>query len=709
MYTADKTKEYLQQSAELLKIADKTDISENEAEKYSRLLHEALRFHEYRYYILSDPLISDFEYDRLFKFLERIEKQFPELVTDDSPTQRIYSSVTKEFQRIEHLTPMMSLANSYDSSDLLDFDRRVRELTETNRMSYFVEPKFDGAGISLVYENDRLVRGATRGDGIFGEDITPNIKLLKTVPLYVKFSQFGIYKAELRGEAIISKVRFREINEVRIYEGESILANPRNAVSGSLRLQVGSEMAGRGIEVFVYEISYAVDATGNDLVNDFHSDRNETIKRLSHLGFKTSEKVNGHFEQIDRVIDFCNEWEAGRNDYPYEIDGLVIKVNETGLNRKLGFTSHHPRWAIAYKFKARQANTTLKNVEFQIGRLGTITPVAKLEPVEIGGVKVSSISMFNEDFILKKDIRIGDKVLIERAGDVIPYIVKPVIEARTGHEELIKFPENCPSCFEKISKTGEEASWRCSNPNCPAQVVERLRHFSSKDAMDIDGLGFAIIERFYENDLIHQLTDIYHLDFEKIKTLGGFGKKSAENLQKAIDESKNRPLHKLIYALGIRFVGENTAKTVASAIQCIKDLAYFREEELLKLKDIGPKVAGSIIDFFHQPANLQLIEELNNSGVNICTTEENGKLTKTLLAGKIFVITGTLSAMGRDEARQELEQLGAKVTDSVSSKTTHLVVGENPGSKLGKARQIGTIEILNEEEFLEFLATFKKV
>ncbi len=700
MYTDEQQKELIKKTRELLKVSIDDIKTKEDALKIINDLREVIKYHDWRYYILANPVISDYEYDKLFHLLIAIEEKFPELITPDSPTQRVAGGLTKEFPPVKHLAPMLSLENSYDEEDLKDFDRRVREATGLEKVEYSVEPKFDGAGIALVYEDNLFVRGATRGDGVVGDDITTNLKVIKTVPLSADFRRYGIKTIEIRGEVLIRKDLFKKINQERLEEGLPPFANPRNAAAGSLRLQNPKEVAKRGLEAFVYQITYAVDEKGNNLLGTKLKKHDQSIKMLYELGFKSPYKEIKVCEGIQEVIDYCNEWQEKRDSYPYEIDGMVVKVNDISLYDVLGVTSHHPKWAIAFKFRARQATTRLLDVVFQVGRTGAITPVGKLEPVEIGGVTVSSVSLINEDFIKEKDIRIGDLVLVERAGDVIPYIVKVIKEARTGNEKPIVFPKNCPSCGSPLVKPPGEAVWRCVNINCPAQVKERIAHFASKDAMDIRGLGQAIVNRFYDLGLLRSIPDIYRLDFEKIKQLEGFGEKSAENLRKAIEESKHRPIHRLIYGLGIRYVGQVTARTLAENIKCVEELKDWSIEQLESLEDIGYVVAKSIYDFFHNEQNLKMIQELKELGVQTCKEEkeEAGKLK-----GLTFVFTGTLKCCSREKAKEMVEALGGKVSNSVSHKTNYLVVGEAPGSKLAKAQKLGTIKIIDEQEFLKLV------
>ncbi|WP_028950554.1 NAD-dependent DNA ligase LigA [Sulfurihydrogenibium subterraneum] len=698
MYSEETQKKLIEKTREFLSL-DIKSIDRKKAESIVEDLREVIRFHDWRYYVLAQPVISDYEYDKLFKLLKDIESKYSDLITPDSPTQRVPSEITKVFPQVRHLTPMLSLDNSYNEADLRDFDRRVRELTGLEKVEYAVEPKFDGAGISLIYEKDLFKRGATRGDGEVGEDITNNLKVIKSIPLSAKFSTYGIDKVEIRGEVLIRKDIFKKINEERLEEGLPLFANPRNAAAGSIRLQDPKEVATRGLEAFVYQITYA-EKDGKNLLGSVLKKHSENIKMLHLFGFKTPYEVLKVCAGIDEVIDYCKEWERKRDTYPYEIDGMVIKVNDISLYEKLGFTSHHPRWAIAFKFKARQATTKILDVVFQVGRTGAITPVAKLQPVEIGGVIVSSVSLFNEDFIREKDIRIGDTVLVERAGDVIPYIVMVIKEARTGNEKPIEFPKNCPSCSSPLVKPIGEAVWRCVNINCPTQVIERIIHFTSKDAMDIKGLSEATVKKFYKIKLLKSIPDIYRLDFKIIKNLQGFGEKSANNLKQAIEESKNRPLYRLIYGLGIRYVGEVTAKTLASAVNCLEDLKNFTITDLMKLPDIGDKIAAEIYNFFHNQQNLKMIQELKELGVNVCNPKEE---KKGKLASLNFVFTGTLKCCSREKAKEIVESLGGNVLDTVSKKVHYLVVGEDPGSKLQKAQKIGTIKIINEEEFLKMI------
>lgn len=661
-------------------------------------LRQTLRFHEHRYYIENDPLISDFEYDKLYKSLEKLEAENPLFVTPDSPTQRVGSSLNDGFSTVQHLVPMLSLENSYNAQDLLDWDRRVKELSGLTTIEYCVEPKFDGASISLIYQNDLLQRGATRGDGVEGEEITQNIKQIKSIPLSASFSELGIEQIEIRGEVLINKNNFKKYNEQLAEQNLPPLANPRNAAAGSLRMKDPKEVKKRNLEAFLYHVSYIVNNNNNTVPKTHFG----MLEMLWNMGLRSPVKQMKVFSNIDAVINYVEDFEQHRDDLPYEIDGMVIKVNDLSLQDKVGMTTHHPRWAIAYKFKARQATSILRNVEFQVGRTGSITPVAKIDPAPIGGVTVSSISLFNEDVIKEKDLRIGDTVLVERAGDVIPYIVKSLAELRKGTEEEIVFPKTCPVCNDTLFKPEGEAVWRCININCEAQVLERIIHFVSKDAMDIKSFGEANVRKFYELGLLKDIPGIYNLDYARISQLEGFGKKSVDNLQNAIVASKSQPLNRIIFALGIRFVGETTAKTLANAVSHLFELKDYSEEQLMELDDVGTKVSKSIYQFFRNPDNIEMLETLETLGLNF-RNEKKEINTSGNLTGQSFLFTGTLSKLKRSEAEQLVEENGGTIVGSVSSKLNYLVVGEDAGSKLEKAKKINTISIITEEEFLKMI------
>lgn len=663
-------------------------------------LKQVLQFHEYQYYVVANPFISDFEYDRLFQQLLQIEAAHPDLISADSPSQRVGNSLNQQFETLPHLVPMLSLENSYDADDLNDFDRKAKEGAQLDNINYCVEPKFDGASISLVYENDLLVRACTRGDGVAGEEITQNIKQIRSIPLSIPLSSYGILQMEIRGEVIMSKKSFDDFNQKLIAKQLPPLANPRNAAAGSLRMKDPKEVADRNLDAFIYHISfYTLQAGAN--TPDLLKTHSGSLELLWNMGFRSPQKEKKLISNIEGVIQFCKDFELERDHLPYEIDGLVIKINDFALQEKLGMTSHHPRWAIAYKFKARQATTILENVEFQVGRTGAVTPVAKLQPVAIGGVTVSSISMHNEEYIKEKDLRLGDTVIIERAGDVIPQIVQSIPSVRKGTEKIIEFPSTCPVCDDILEKEETEAVWRCNNPACSAQIVERMIHFVSKDAMDIKSFGDANIRKFYELGLLKNIPQIYQLDFTQIGQLEGFGKKSVDNLIAAIEASKQQPLYRLIYALGIRYVGETTAKTIASQIHHILDLVALTEEQLQSFEDVGVKVAKSIRQYFSEEKNITLIKDLENLGLNMIQT--NATAVDGNLSGLNFLFTGTLTQLKRAEAEAMVEARGGHILSGVSSKLNYLVVGEDAGSKLEKAKKIASIKIISELEFVELI------
>lgn len=698
MYSPDSTKQLQQTTTELLQQLTTQGIDAAKTEA----LRNVLRFHEYRYYVLNDPLISDYEYDQLYKALEKIEAADPSIITPDSPTQRVAKGLGNDFKKVQHLVPMLSLENSYNADDLIDWDRKAKEASGLDTIEYCVEPKFDGASISLIYENDLFTRGATRGDGTEGEEITTNIKQIRSIPLSAAFSNFGIKQIEIRGEILMSKKNFKAYNDQLAEENLPPLANPRNAASGSLRIKDAKEVARRNLEAFLYHVGYInmlEDGTKQYPELQTHSG---ALKMMWELGFRSPEKEKKICKGIQEVIDYCNEFEQKRDTLPYEIDGMVIKVNDLQLQDKMGMTSHHPRWAIAYKFKARQGTSKLRAVEYQVGRTGAVTPVAKIDPVAIGGVTVTSISLHNQDFIAEKDLMIGDTVLVERAGDVIPYIVKSMAELRDGSEQKISFPTHCPVCNSPLVKPQEEAVWRCNNYHCEAQIVERIIHFNSKDAMDIRGMGDANVRKFYELGFLKDIPGLYRLPFDAIKKLEGYGAKSVDNLQTALENSKKQPLYRLIYALGIRFVGEATAKTLANATKHLLDIAGKSLEELQQLEDIGPRVAGSIHDFFSNEENIAMLKELESLGLQLNNEQKESKHEGNL-TGVTFLFTGTLPTLKRSQAEQMAEEHGGSILSGVSAKLNYLVVGEDAGSKLEKAKKISTVKIITEEEFLALL------
>jgi DNA ligase (NAD+) len=662
-------------------------------------LREVIRYADWKYYIHSNPVLSDYEYDTLFKQLKDLEAQNPNWVTPDSPTQRVANGLSERFPAVRHLVPMLSLDNTYNAEDLRDWDRRCRELAGTDDITYCIEPKYDGASVSVIYDDDHLSRGATRGDGVMGEDVTINVKQIRAIPLSATLAAYGVKQIEIRGEIVIHKKVFEEYNRKRMEGGLEPLANPRNAASGTLRILDPAEVRKRGLNAILYSISDYTLLPGAEKPSVLNT-HYDSLKWLYDMGYPSPAPEMKVCTHIDDVIAYCTEFESRRDDLPFEVDGLVIKVNDFALQDKMGMTSHHPRWAVAYKFKARQATSKLRRVEFQVGRVGSVTPVAKIDPVPIGGVTVTSISLFNEDVIREKDLRIGDTVLVERAGDVIPYIVKPLTELRTGEEEIIVFPTECPACNSQLEKQQDEAAWRCINATCPVQVVERIIHFASKDAMDIRSMGSANVQKFHDRGLLPDIPGIYHINWDEVRKMEGFGEKSVTNLQQAIDNSKKQPLNRVIFGLGIRYVGETTAKTLASAVTHISDFYDWDVEKLATLQDVGPKVATSVADFFARPQNRAMIAQLEAAGVNLNNEHKNQNATDGTLAGKSFLFTGTLSQLKRSDAEALVEARGGSILSGVSSKLNYLVVGEDAGSKLEKAKKLGTVNIITEQEFI---------
>ena len=701
-YNAEAQKQLRTITAQLLRNIDTIPNDAESAHFIAAELRQVIQFHDWKYYVDTNPDIKDYEYDKLFKKLKDIETLYPQLRTADSPTQRVAYALTEDFPTVEHSVPMLSLDNSYNATDLYDFDRRVKELTGTSEIAYCVEPKFDGSSIALIYENDILTRAATRGNGVSGEEITNNARRMKSIPLSAKFSDYGIQKIELRGEVVISKHTFSKINAKREEEGLQILQNPRNSAAGALRVKDAAEVERRGLEAFMYQVAYAVINAGTDLSGNIMQQHFDSINILGKLGFKIPIQEKKLCASMQEVIEFIKVWEEKRDDYAYEIDGMVIKVNSLSLQKRCGATAHHPRWAIAYKFKAREVETILESVEFQVGRTGAITPVAKVKTVYVGGVNVSSISLHNEDIINEKDIRLGDTVIVQRAGDVIPYIDRIVPEKRKTSAQKIQFPPVCPSCGKEIIKPQDEAVYRCINAECAAQVEEKLIHFVSKEAMDIDGFGRETVSAFYQLGMLRTLPDIYHLDYTTISKLEGWKEKSIQNLKTGIENSKQQPLWRLINGLGIRHVGTQTAKDLVKHIADIRELFHWNEHQLTQIDGIGPKVALSIMQFFHNSGNQHTIEKLIEAGIN--HTNDKQVQTAGKLMGKTFLFTGTLEKFTRDEAKELVENNGGKLISSVSKNLHYLVAGENAGSKLEKAKAIASIQIISEDEFLQMIA-----
>lgn len=653
-------------------------------------LREIINEHNYNYYVLDKPTITDDEFDRLMNELVSLENIYPDLVTPDSPSQRVGGAPAQGFVSVKHLAPMLSLGNAFGEEELRDFDRRVKNGLGGEPVEYIVEPKIDGLAVSLLYEDGLFVRGATRGDGETGEDITQNLRTIASIPLRLREP---LPLIEVRGEAYMPKKEFARLNEERDEAGEPAFANPRNAAAGSLRQLDPRVAAERALDIFLYALGRV---EGRRVAAHL-----EGLEMLKHLGFKVNPHIR-KFAGINGVIAYCQEWADRRHDLPYEIDGMVIKVNDLDQQAELGFTSKSPRWAIAYKFPAEQAETKIKDIFVRVGRTGVLTPTAVLEPVKVAGSTVSSATLHNEDIIREKDIRIGDTVVIHKAGDVIPEVVMVVEEKRTGNERPFKMPEACPDCGEPVRRPEGEVAVRCFNEGCPARSREGIIHFVSRDAMDIEGLGPNLVTLLIQRGFVRDAADLYFLEdrYDELVQIERMGQKSVRNLLDAIAKSRGSSLAQLVFALGIRHVGARAGKLLARHFGSLDNLIQAGEEELTAVPEVGPKMAASIAAFFRDGANLALIEKLRRAGVNM--TEEQPETEEQPLAGKTFVLTGGLEGFSRKEAQERIEKLGGKVSSSVSKKTDYVVAGEDPGSKYDKARELG-ITILDEAEFVALL------
>lgn len=663
-------------------------------------LRQQIRYHDYRYYVLDSPEISDAEYDELMRELRRLEELYPQLVTPDSPTQRVAGAPSEAFGTVVHSSPMLSLDNAFSPEDLVDFDRRVRSLLGGERPEYVAELKIDGLSVALHYEGGRFVRGATRGDGERGEDVTANLRTVRSIPLVLHPPGDLLAELEVRGEVYMPMEAFRRLNREREQRGEPVFANPRNAAAGSVRQLDPRITAGRRLDTFIYEIRRWVPAPGGGGPRAAEAAAPETqweaLEVLAKLGFKVNPNRR-LCRDIDEVIDYCRYWAEHRHDVGYEMDGAVIKVNSFEQQRRLGATTHHPRWATAYKFPAEQATSRVRDIIIQVGRTGVLTPTALLEPVRLAGATVSRATLHNEDIIREKDVRIGDTVIVQRAGDVIPEVVAVVKEKRTGQEREFRMPDRCPVCGAEVVRLPGEVAVRCTGVACPAQLKEQLIHFASRDAMNIEGLGPAIITQLMEAGLVKDAADLYYLKYEDVVKLERMADKSTRNLLDAIAATRDNPLHRLIYALGIRYVGEKVSRVLADHFGSMDALARATEEELTRIPEIGPKIAASVVAFFRQEQTRRLLEKLRRAGVNM-EQRRAAPARESPLAGKTVVFTGTLQSMGRKEAEELVASLGGKPSGSVSRKTDYVVVGANPGSKYDRARELG-VKILTEEEF----------
>ncbi|HRS96800.1 MAG TPA: NAD-dependent DNA ligase LigA [Smithella sp.] len=655
-------------------------------------LRKTIQYHNVRYYQQDNPEISDQEYDALMRELQELEEKYPEAYSESSPTQRVGAAPLTKFASFSHPSPMLSLANAFSDEEILEFDRRVKRLAGTDNVSYVAEPKLDGLAVNLIYENGIFKKGATRGDGTTGEDVTQNLKTISSLPLKILKSSTVATPSfiEIRGEVYMEKEPFRKLNQRRLDEGEEPFANPRNAAAGSLRQLDSRITARRPLNIFLYQIGEAKDVS-------FMSHR-EALLALQEWGFPVNPLVEKKAD-IDACLEYYKKIGEKRESLPYEIDGIVLKVDDLTLQKKLGNVSRNPRWALACKFPAAQATTVVEDIQVGVGRTGILTPVALMRPVNVGGAMVSRATLHNEDEVLKKDIRIGDTVVIQRAGDVIPEVVKVVPEKRTGNEKRFKMPNKCPECGAEVVRPEGEAAHRCVNISCPAQIKEHIRHFASRGAMDIEGLGEKVSAQLFDAGLIRDPADLYFLSKEQLMALDRQAEKSAGNLIDAIAKSKPPPLEKFIYALGIRHVGERTAKLLADHFGSMENLMNATKEDLTAVSEIGPEIAESILEFFHEPKNRDVMKKFARAGVMPRKKEKESSLP---LSGQSFVFTGALKSMGRNEAKALVEGLGGTVLSGVTKTTSYVVAGNEPGSKLAKAEAAG-ITILSEEEFLKLI------
>ncbi|MGP4080067.1 NAD-dependent DNA ligase LigA [Pseudalkalibacillus sp. R45] len=663
-------------------------MTEEQAKAKIEELSNLLNQYNYEYHVLDKPSVPDAEYDQKLHELIKLEQEFPQFRAEDSPTQRVGGDPLDSFKKVEHRTPMLSLGNAFNEQDLRDFDRRVRDGVG-GRIQYVCELKIDGLAVSLLYENGRFVRGATRGDGTIGEDITNNLKTIRSIPLRLKEDA----TLEVRGEAFMPKPSFEKLNEAREKEGVEVFANPRNAAAGSLR-QLDPKIASRrNLDIFVY-------GAGNYEGRNVES-HSESLDYLEELGFKTNPEWK-HCETIDEVIEYVNGWVERRPDLNYEIDGIVIKVDSLDQQDELGTTVKSPRWAVAYKFPAEEVVTRLEDIELTVGRTGVVTPTAILEPVQVAGTTVKRASLHNEDLIREKDIKIGDYVIVKKAGDIIPEVVNVIEEKRTGEEQDFHMPTHCPECESELVRIEDEVALRCINPKCPAQIREGLIHFVSRNAMNIDGLGEKVITQLFNENLIKDVADLYELKREELLQLERMGEKSVDNLLKAIVASKDNSLEKLVFGLGIRNVGAKAARTLAENFETMENLQKATREDITSIHEFGEIIADSVVVYFEKPEVTQLLDHLREVGVNMEYKGLKRSETENIdspFSGKTIVLTGKLLQLSRNEAKAEIEKLGGKVTGSVSKSTDLVIAGEDAGSKLTKAEKLG-IEVWNEDTFV---------
>ncbi|MBD3211753.1 MAG: NAD-dependent DNA ligase LigA [Candidatus Lokiarchaeota archaeon] len=670
------------------------NIPENKQEAKQRIqdLREEIRYHDKKYFVENQPVISDAEYDDLVRELEALEEAYPEFITEDSPSQRVGAGEIDEFQTVEHKSVMLSLDKAFNYEELKDFDDRVKRNWKQTEVEYVVETKIDGLGVALLYEDKSLKRGATRGDGARGDDITPNIRTIHAIPL--KLSEESILSnAEFRGEVYMPREAFEEMNAKRLKKGKEPFANPRNAAAGTVRTKDPKVVAKRPLNIFIYSMSYYEEG-------DF-STHEETIEEMKKAGLRINKYVVKR--GIDDVYKYLQEFEEQKDALNYEIDGMVIKVNDLEAHKILGHTTHHPRWAIAYKYPPTRKTTEIKDIRISVGRTGKLTPIAILNPIELSGTTVGRASLHNEDEIERKDIRIGDVALIQKAGEIIPQVVKVIKNKRDGSEERFQMPHTCPVCGSKAKRFGDEVARRCVNAQCPAQVKQRIEHWGERGAMNIKGLGPKLLDRLVDNGVVKNIAEIYKLSEDDLADIERMGHKSAQNLLEEIENSKSMGLSKVLYGLGITYVGDHVARVLTKKYNSIDDLKDANKKELEEVEEIGPKIAESVVSFFEEEKNRDLIEELRSNGVKMVTEKEK---KRQFLKGKKFVFTGALETYTRAEASEKVREVGGRVTSSVSGETDYLVVGEDPGSKLAKAKREGT-QILDEEQFLNMLKTHK--
>ena len=662
-------------------------MSKRDLQKKAKELRKQINHHNYRYYVLNDPLISDGEYDALMRELKELETDEPELITPDSPTQRVGGQPTDGFPPVEHDVPMLSLDNTYSHDELRDFDRRVKKTLEGGACRYVAEPKVDGVAVSLKYENGIFVLGSTRGDGVVGDDITANLKTIRSIPLHILTDDKDLLNIEVRGEVYISRAGFQRLNAEREEEGENLFANPRNAAAGSLKQLNPKIVTKRPLDIFVHSIAEPPSVR-------FRS-HFETLRILKEAGFRINPH-NRRLESIEEALQFCDDWEPRRDNLDYEVDGIVVKIDSFEYREVLGETTSVPRWAIAYKYPARQATTVVDEIKWSVGRTGVVTPVAILKPVPLSGSTIGRATLHNADEIKRLGIRKGDTVIIEKGGEVIPKVVKVVVEKRSSKSKPVTTPTRCPVCSSPLTKYEGEVAIRCENVSCPMQVRRRIEYFACRSAMDIAGLGTVVVDQLVSTGLVKDYGDLYSLKAEQIESLERMGKKSASNLISAISDSKERPFDRVLFALGIRQVGLHAARLLASGFPSITQLAESTAEEISFTEGIGPIIADSVVKFFQDEANLRVIGKLRKTGVEL--SQKRKKEGRQPLKNKTFVLTGALSRFTREQAGDLILSLGGKLATSVSRKTDYCVAGENPGSKLDKAKTLG-VKIIDEEEF----------